>query len=152
MGQQTERAELGRVRDGMRPLTGLDDLAACVTDDGVYLRISGGPLADRERVSMDYESGMELPGLSVVPLAPPAWWKRPAQDWIARQVCKYIHLHDESDDPRYGWLLRGRMQGRGPDNEPLVDDVEPIAWLPEPLLEEAKQRYADHFDVGEDST
>jgi hypothetical protein len=138
-------------RDGMRPVTSMEDLANLV-DEGLFLRISGGPSKDRATASHDYESGLELPGLSVVPLAAPSWWTRPQQDWLARQVCRYVHLIEESDDERYGWLLRGRIVARGPDNEPLLDDIEPLAWLPQEVLDEARTRYDERFDVGEDST
>jgi hypothetical protein len=138
-------------RDGMQPLTHLPELAEYATE-GVFLRFSKGPMADRRSVSRDHESGLELPGLSVVPLWPQPWWRRPLEDWLARQVCKYLHLRENADDERYGWLLRGDVVARGPDDEPLVTDVEPLVWLSEPLLDEARHRYRAHFDVGRDST
>jgi hypothetical protein len=139
------------VRDRMRPISSLEALAEQVTDD-VYLRYSRGPMDDHQRTSRDYESGLQLPGLSVVPLAPPAWWGRPVEDWLARQVCRYLHLREETTDQRYGWLIRGRCVGRGPDNEPLVGRGEAVAWLTEPLLDEARRHYHEHFDVAQDST
>jgi len=51
----------------------LGELAELACDGRqVYLRYSRGPEADAHQASRDYESGLELPGLSVIPLAPPA--------------------------------------------------------------------------------
>jgi hypothetical protein len=47
---------------------------------GLYLRYPKGPDADEGDPSMDYESGLELPGLSVVPLDPEPWWTRPVEE------------------------------------------------------------------------
>lgn len=140
------------VTEGDLPeLETLEDIASYVTDE-VYLRFSRGPADDRDRTSRDYESGLELPGLSVVPLAPARWWDRPWEDWVARQICKYVHLETEADDGRFGWLLRGRVVSRGPDSEPLVEAPVPLARLSDQLLDEAQTRYRARFDVGNDST
>lgn len=149
-GDRPEGADVEPVTH-LRELRSLEELDPYVADD-VFLRFSRGPDSDRDRMSRDYESGLELPGLSVTPLAPEAWWDRPTEDWLARQICKYVHLRTESDDDRYGWLLRGRVVSRGPDNEPLVDEVEPLARLSEELLARARDRYEERFDVGNDST
>lgn len=129
----------------------LDQLAeiACGGRD-TYLRYSRGPQADARQTSRDYESGLELPGLSVVPLAPPGWWCRPAADWIARQLCKYAQL-GEGDAGRCAWILVGRVVGRGPDHEPLVADPKPLAILSERLVEQARSHYHERFEVGRDS-
>ncbi len=44
------------------------------------------------------------------------------------------------------------MTSRGPDNEPLVDEYEPVAWLSNEVIEEAKRLYQERFDVASDST
>ncbi|HVL99610.1 MAG TPA: DUF6098 family protein [Egibacteraceae bacterium] len=119
---------------------------------GVFVRFSRGPAVDRDRCSRDYESGLELPGLSVNPLQPEPWWTRPVKEWLARQLCNYVHLADEADDERRAWILEGEVVARGPDNEPLVTGVRPLAWLSAGLVEEAKRLYAERFDVAEDST
>jgi hypothetical protein len=129
-------------------LSELDEVAR----PGVHIRFSKGPEDDRGRTSRDYESGLELPGLSVNPLCPEAWWTRPAEEWYARQLCNYVHLQEESDDERRAWVLAGETVARGPDNEPLVADFTPIAWIGDDLIEEAKKLYAERFDVAEDST
>lgn len=138
-------------RNGMPQVGSLAELAGYVAED-VYLRFSRGPEDDRDRTSWDYESNQRLPGLSVNPLAPEDWWERPIEDWLARQVCKYLHLRTEADDDRYAWVLRGRVVSYGPDREPLVVDVEPLAWLSPETLTQAQERYRERFDVGEDST
>jgi hypothetical protein len=115
-----------------------------------YLRYSHGPAADTGATSRDYESGLELPGLSVVPLRPPDWWTRPVPDWIARQICKYAQLA-AGDRDRYAWILTGPVVGRGPDHEPLVAPAQPVAMLSDDLVEEAHRRYHERFEVGRDS-
>jgi hypothetical protein len=117
-----------------------------------YVRFSRGPQDDRGSTSTDYESGLELPGLSVNELEPQPWWTRPVQDWLARQLCQYDHLMEESDDERRAWVLTGRVAARGPDSEPLVDRWEPVAMIAEECLHEARDRYAERFDTGRDST
>ena len=129
----------------------LDELAGIARADGDrYLRYSKGPEADAHQTSRDYESGLELPGLSVVPLTPPRWWQRPDVDWLARQICKYAHLGEEGSD-RCAWILAGREVARGPDHEPLVADPRPLAILSETLVKQARQHYHERFEVGRDS-
>ena len=129
----------------------LDELAELVTrGPQPYLRYSHGPEADARESSRDYESGLELPGLSVVPLVPPRWWHRPARDWVARQICKYAQLA-EGDDGRRAWLLTGQVVDSGPDHEPLVASPRPVAFLDEEVLREARRVYHERFEVGADS-
>ncbi len=143
----TEDAEAG-----LPVVEDLDRLEALVrARPGLYLRYSRGPEADRGRPSTDYESGLPLPGLSVTVLSPERWWTRPLKDWLARQVCKYTHLA-EADGRRRGWVLAGREVGRGPDHEPLVGDVRPVAWLGERAVAQARAHYRAVFDAGRDST
>ena len=135
----------------MITLRDLAQLTAIVDDDAeTYLRYSHGPAADTGATSRDYESGLELPGLSVVPLRPPDWWTRPVPDWIARQICKYAQLA-ASDPDRYAWILTGPVVGMGPDHEPLVAPPRPLAVLSDDLVEEAHRRYHERFEVGQDS-
>jgi Family of unknown function (DUF6098) len=129
----------------------LDELTALVecTPD-VYLRYSEGPEKDKdESASCDYESDVLMPGLSVSAIAPEPWWPRAPKDWIARRIRQYAQLgHTEG---RFAWLLSGTVVGHGPDHEPLVTDVRPIARLSDRLLEEAAARYRAQFKVGQDS-
>lgn len=115
------------------------------------MRYSRGPRADRSRASVDYESGLLLPGLSAIPLRTELWWTRDQRDWLARQLNHYIHLKDVDSDKR-AWLLIGRRAGQGPDREPLLFPWTPVAWISDVLLEEARARYECSFDVGRDST
>lgn len=126
----------------------LDQLAVQVrSEPGLHVRYSKGPEHDAEERSIDTESGLELPGLSVNPLDPEPWWTRPLEDWLARQLCQYRHLAEKNPD-RYAWVLRGTLAGRGPDCEPLLSDVEAVADLSEVLLEEAQERYLRNFNAG----
>ena len=114
--------------------TSLDESpAARVCELGkAYIRYSEGPDRDVEE-SVDTESGLTLPGLSVNPLHPEDWWTRPIQDWLARQVCQYKELQEKNPD-RFAWVLRGIEVGRGPDCEPLVRGL--------------VERYRERFEAG----
>lgn len=124
----------------------LDELTVLI-DSGltIYLRYSTGPAADSSHSSTDHESGLVMPGLSANPLTPPGWWSLPSADWLARRICQYLRELTEGARP---WVLTGRVIDFGPDNEPLVDDVRPIAWLSGSLLREAHQRYQERLDAG----
>lgn len=129
----------------------LDALAELVRlRPGLYLRQSVGPddeLPDNARV--DVESGVRMPGLSVATIDPEPWWPRAAVDWIARRVCTYVEPVDVHG--RHPWLLTGRAVGLGPLHEPLVVDVEPVAWLAPEVLDEARAHYRERFDVASTS-
>ncbi len=129
-------------------LNTLQDLEAMVHQaPELHVRYSEGWEKDSGGGSMDTESGIELPGLSVNPLSPEAWWSRPLADWLARQLCQYKHL-GEKNPGRVAWVARGTCIGRGPDCEPLLIQVEPVALLSAGLLAEAEQRYKERFDAG----
>src|SRR3954469_9029786 len=122
-------------------VTSLSELATAVrAGSPLYVRYSEGPSQDARGRSVDFESGLELPGLSVNPLAPEQWWTRPLNDWLARQLCQYRYL-EQKEPERYAWVLRGRVVARGPDNEPLLTDIEPIARLSDAVLREAEREY-----------
>ncbi len=128
-------------------LGSLEELATRVQDLGrAYVRYSEGPEHDVEE-SVDTESGLTLPGLSVNPLHAEEWWTRPIEDWLARQVCQYQELQEKNPD-RFAWVLRGIEVGRGPDCEPLLRGVVPIARLDDRLLDEAAARYEERFAAG----
>jgi hypothetical protein len=114
---------------------------------GLHVRYSEGVERDLARGSLDTESGLELPGLSVNPLDPEDWWTRPLKDWVARQLCQYQHLQ-EKNPGRFAWLLRGRLAGRGPDCEPLLENVEFVARLDDGVLRQAQEVYDERFDAG----
>ena len=134
------------------PLDDLEQLVRFVQrHEGVLLRYSQGPKADADSgPSRDYEAGVDLPGLSATTVEPEPWWPRPAEDWIARRVCKYAELGEQ--EGRYPWLLTGDVAAHGPDHEPVVVHVRPLARITERALDEAKALYHQRFDVGRDST
>src|SRR3954453_2319616 len=109
-----------------------------------------GPEEDASRgFSRDYEADIPLPGLSVTVATPEPWWTRPTEDWVARRLCKYAELGTASG--RFPWLLSGRPVGNGPDHEPLVDQVRPIARVGDEALREAVHPYHERFTPGQDS-
>ncbi len=129
-------------------LTSLDELVALVDErNDLYVRWSAGPDADRSGRSRDELTGVELPGLSASALAVEAWWgSRPRRLWVARRLYDYRHLGERRPDAR-PWILSGRERGRGPDNEPLVDRVRPVAWVAPEVVEEAT-RLVEHQGAG----
>lgn len=129
----------------------LDELVRLVTERAdPFVRFSRGPAHDgTDGTSRDYEADLDMPGLSVTTVVPEPWWTRPAAEWVARRLCQYDWLGDEQD--RFPWLLTGRVVGYGPDHEPLVADVEPIARISQETLRQAQRLYRDRFHVAEDS-
>jgi hypothetical protein len=130
----------------MRELDRLDELVELM-ELGVplYLRYSPGPEADAGHPSVDHESGLPMPGHSANPLNPPNWWTLPVADWLARRVCQYLREVHEGARP---WVLTGQVADFGPDNEPLLVHVEPVAWLTGQLVREARRRYVSRLDAG----
>ena len=130
----------------MDTLGRLDDLVELL-DLGIplYLRYSPGPEADAAHPSVDHESGLPMPGHSAVSLHPPTWWTLPATDWVARRVCQYLREIHEGARP---WVLTGEIADIGPDNEPLLVAVKPLAWLTADLITQAHQRYRHRMDAG----
>jgi hypothetical protein len=135
--------------EGLRRLGSLAEVVTVVerARAPLYVRVSGGPGVDRCTVSRDHESGCVLPGLSANPMSPEPWWDRPVEDWVARQLCQYAQLADEE---RRAWLLTGEVSGHGPDCEPLLVAVHPVAVLDDAVLDEARDRYEQVFDAGLD--
>jgi hypothetical protein len=136
----------------VQSINSLEELTelAC-SNTTVFLRYSLGPDEDAATVSRDYEAQLDLPGLPVTTLRPESWWSREPADWVARRVCKYVGLAQQ-DPRRRPWLLTGQIVGYGPDHEPLIGQVHPLAWLGDELVQEARRRYEERFDVGRDST
>src|SRR3954454_13905797 len=138
----------------MTDLAVLRDLSEVVdvvcAHDTVYLRYSQGPDEDLGGASSrDYEADVELTGLSVTVASPEPWWPRPVEEWVARRLCKYAELGAASG--RFPWLLTGRQVGNGPDHEPLVDEVRPVARVDDEVVREAVRLYHERFSAGEDS-
>jgi hypothetical protein len=112
----------------------------------IYLRYSPGPESDAQHPSTDHESGLLMPGVSANSLDPPGWWSLPTEDWLARRICQYLRELKEGARP---WLLTGEAGDFGPDNEPLLVDIRPIAWVAPELVEEARRRYHSRLNAGE---
>lgn len=129
--------------DDLPVLQTLDDVTKAVEGrDDLFIRWSSGPAADAEGVSRDALTGSPLPGLCANPLAVESWWgDRSLRGWVARRLCDYEHLREQAARP---WLLRGHEQGRGPDNEPLVQCTEAVAWVGLRAVEEAEAEIARH--------
>jgi hypothetical protein len=120
-------------------LHSLDEVTDLVARCGpVFVRWSDGPGTDLpEQSTVDGLSGLAMPGLSATPLEPEPWWQdRPLALWVGRKVHAYSP-HRQPGSSSRGWLLAGRVVGRGPDHEPLVDECSPLAWLDEAVLQEA---------------
>jgi hypothetical protein len=141
----------GEVPRELAVIRSFAELVEFVADrDDVLLRYSKGPGHDAEAgPSRDYEADVDLPGLSATTVTPEPWWPRPAADWIARRVCKYAELGEEKD--RYPWLLTGKVAGWGPDHEPVVVDIHPLARISQDALDQARELYGERFKVGKDS-
>jgi Family of unknown function (DUF6098) len=125
-----------------RELASVDAIVELVeaSDVPIYVRFSPGLDQDRVHGSVDHESGLPLPGLSVNPLRPPSWWRdRPEAEWVARQVRAYHHLK-ENDGDRRCWLVVGTVVDRGPDNEPLLTDVTVVGVVADGLVDELGRR------------
>ncbi|MEU9479297.1 DUF6098 family protein [Streptomyces sp. NPDC048191] len=122
-------SEVARLLDGRR---------------GLYVRWSKGPDTDLAEVSStDDLTGVAMPGLSASPLDVEDWWgDRSVELWVARRLYDYAHLpHDKGPGVR-PWVLRGRETGRGPDNEPLVADVEPLCGVADEVIDAARAEVA----------
>jgi hypothetical protein len=106
----------------------------------LYVRF-GDPDDDLRCPSVDHESGITMPGVSVNPVSPPPWWQgRSLAAWIVRQICAYAHLR-EHDPQRACVLVSGTIADRGPDNEPLLNDASLVAVLAPEVVEEAQRRH-----------
>lgn len=135
----------------MPTLATLDELTGLARErSGLFLRWSRGPEADAEGTSSDDLTGGPLPGLSANPLAVEPWWQdRPLRLWIARRLHDYSHLeHDKGPGVR-PWLLEGEELGRGPDNEPLVRCVRPVAWIADDIIAESNRVVQAQNEAGD---
>ena len=145
----------GRPAGTESPLVQVESVAELVelveqSSEPLYVRFCSGLDHDE---SIDHESGLSLPGVSANPLHPPPWWQGPpVADWVTRQVRAYQHLKERDDDRRC-WIVTGTIADRGPDNEPLLTDVEGVGVLADALVEacgSAAPTSARHEDAPED--
>ncbi|WP_328483835.1 DUF6098 family protein [Streptomyces sp. NBC_00377] len=127
--------------DGLPIARSLAALAELVERQrSLFVRWSRGPATDlREMSSTDDLTGVALPGLCANPLDVEDWWAdRSRTLWVARRLYDYAHLPHEKGPGVRPWVLTGREAGRGPDNEPLVAEVRPLAWIDSAVIEEAR--------------
>jgi Family of unknown function (DUF6098) len=127
----------------MRTITDLDELVELLEKepDDLYVRWSKGPRVDLAREgSRDDLTDLRLPGLSANPLAVESWWgERPLSLWVARRLYDYSHLREQRGRGVRAWVLTGKVVGNGPDNEPLLEACEPVAWIDDAVLEKARE-------------
>lgn len=133
----------------MQTLTTFADLVALVAQteqsgQPVFVRWSRGPQLDCRAgwVSRNHQTGQAEAGLSVNSVTDVKYGvltTTPAR--IAQQVTEYSYLRlgTTSIQP---WLLTGTICGWGSDGEPLVCDVQPVAWIAEPAVVEAQHEAA----------
>lgn len=127
--------------DGLPVVRTLAELTGLVErHQGLYVRWSRGPEADlADASSTDDLTGVSMPGLSANPLDLEDWWEdRSVHVWVARRLHDYAHLPHEKGPGVRPWVLAGRENGRGPDNEPLVTDARPMCWIDGDVIEEAR--------------
>lgn len=131
MGQTTDLPVLRSLEELGRLVRRYPDL---------FVRWSRGPRTDLGAPeSKDDLTGVRMPGLSANPLAVEPWWEdRPVRLWVARRLHDYSHLPREKGPGVRPWVLRGQVEGRGPDNEPLVRGIRPIGWVDERVIADAQ--------------
>jgi hypothetical protein len=130
----------------LRTLHVLEELVELViAEPELFVRWSRGPDVDLATTSKDDLTGAELPGLCANPLRIEPWWKpRPDRVWVARRLYDYRHLAREAGVRP--WVLEGEEVGRGPDDEPIVRCVRPVALLSTRLIEEAESTVHAYSD------
>ena len=133
---------------GLPTIHDLDRLVdLVVAEPNLYIRWSRGPDIDLTTTSKDDLTGDELPGLCANPLRIESWWgPRPDRVWVARRLYDYRHL---ASGPEVSpWVLEGEEVSRGPDDEPIVRCVRPVARISPSVVEEAEstvRAYSDHW-------
>lgn len=131
----------------MRTIKTLDELTALVESSPrpLYVRYSRSVKGDVARgYSLNHQTGKAEPGLSVNKLAPEYWYManaaqrgEGAQTWIAMQVRDYNYMRYQAPGTR-AWVLTGtECAARGSDNELLLTDVAPVAYLSDACIEQA---------------
>jgi len=107
--------------------------------EDVYLRFSYSPDDGDAAARRERESGYLLPGVPAWPMNPEPWWGAGSRVWVARQLARRAHLSHAGAEP---WLVSGEIRGRGPDCEPLIAHVSPIALVHRRVLAEAEESHA----------
>jgi hypothetical protein len=131
--------EVRQVRQ-VRSLGELAELLAAWSDEcGLYVRWSPDAGRDMDREgSKDELTDVPLPGLSANSLLVEPWWgERALEVWVARRLYDYRHLVELRGPGTRPWVLSGTEVGRGPDNEPLVQQCRLVAEIDERVIDEA---------------
>jgi hypothetical protein len=105
----------------------------------LHVRFSAGPDDDARTGGRHPESGYTLPGLPAWPLQAEPWWPAGQAVWIARQLVQNSY---QLTAGTRAWLLVGDVVGRGPDCEPLLAHVQPVASVAGYAIQEAQGIYA----------
>jgi hypothetical protein len=105
----------------------------------LHVRFSAGPDADARSGARHSESGYTLPGLPAWPLRAEPWWPVGQAVWIARQLVQNSY---QLTTQTRAWLLVGELVGRGADCEPLLADIQPVAFVAGTAIQEAQGIYA----------
>ena len=132
----------------MRRVASLDELVqlvgSWVGDRPLYIRWTRNLDRDlADEVSRDELTGIELPGLSANGLAVEPWWgERSTRAWLGRKLFDYRHLPQRRGNGTRPWVLAGHESARGPDNEPLITECEPIAEIDDRVVAEASELVA----------
>lgn len=145
-GRQDVPSRGGPVTTSSLPTyTSLQELVTLIRrGEPVFVRWSRGPRVDLGEgpTSADQLTGTELPGLSANPLGMEDWWQESLTLWVARRLYDYSHLREDHGSEIQPWVLTGEVVGRGPDNEPLIRRVRPVAWVGESVIAEAEDAVA----------
>jgi len=92
---------------------------------------------------IDHESGLVMPGLSVNPLDAPGWVAVDGGQGGPPRVP--VPAGDQGGAPGHG--ADGEVIDFGPDNEPLLVEVQPNAWLSEAAVRGVRQRYDERLRI-----
>lgn len=132
----------------MQTVQTLDELVRLVEREhaagrAVYVRYSRGPALDGKRgVSLNHQTGQREAGLSVNGLTEHSdlWGVNghTATEYVATAIYEYVYLLMQGGRGTYPWLLTGTEVARGSDNEPLVQDWQPVARVAPAVLDEAR--------------
>lgn len=109
----------------------------------LFVRYSHGPKADSagDWTSMNHGSGQNEGGLSVNNLTDYKYGLHAHGDpnYVAQQLREYDFLRQD-DERNKPYLVHGDIAGQGGDNEPVIRNVKPLAFVHPDAIEEARQR------------
>jgi hypothetical protein len=128
----------------VRTLTTLDAVVTvaqqiAASGQTLYCRYSAGPAADAKGGyrSRNHATGAVHCGLSVNNLTTADVAGGTERAWIVQQLADYGYMLHQGVRGTRCWLLTGTECGRGADGEPLVVDVQAVAFVAAAVLDEA---------------